>query len=342
MNAKDRWQIRGQPAAVNLIRGVLKTGHVAHAYLFVGPRGVGKATAAEMLAAGLLCEADTGAERPCGRCPSCEDVAAGRHVDVYTLEPDDDKILIDQVRRLQQRAMLRAVRGRYKLFVIEGADTATEQAQNALLKVLEEPPGNTVFILVAHRDTPLLPTIVSRCVAVRFGRLPRSVAAAILRERFDYGDASELGAALGDGSIAQATAYSPEELLERRAAALAFFNELLGADPTTVPKQAESWYKRRDDLVETMDMLQVWLRDVLICQYRPEVVDDPASWLVNFDRVDDLMRRARTMSPQAVMQALEQIIAFRRGLADNVGVRSLVDVLFLDLAAAGGPSLHKG
>lgn len=335
MSATDRWQIRGQPAAVNLIRGVLTSGRVAHAYLFVGPRGVGKATAAAMMAAGLLCEADTAGERPCGQCPSCEDVAAGRHEDVYTLAPDDDKILIDQVRRLQQRAMLRAVRGRYKLFIIEAADTATEQAQNALLKVLEEPPGNTVFILVAHRDSPLLPTIVSRCVSVRFGPLPRSVAAAILRDRFDYGDASELGAALGDGSIAQATRRTPEELLERRAAALTFFNDLLGADPTTVPKKAESWYNRRDELVETMDMLQVWLRDVLICQYRPEAAGDPASWLVNFDRVDDLMSRARTMRPQAVVQALERILAFRRGLAENVGVRSLVDVLFLDLAAAG-------
>ncbi len=196
-------------------------------------------------------------------CPSCDDVAAGRHVDVYTLAPEDDKILIDQVRRLQQRAMLRAVRGRYKVFFIEAVDTATRAAQNALLKVLEDPPGDTVFILIAHNETPLLPTIVSRCVSVRFGRLPKDVAAAILRERFDYGDAAELGAALGDGSIAQATRLSPEELLERRGAALAFFNDLLGADPTTVPKKAESWHKRRDELVEMLDILQVWLRDVL-------------------------------------------------------------------------------
>lgn len=338
MSAKERWQIRGQPAAVNMIRAVLTSGRAAHAYLFVGPRGVGKATTAEMFAASLLCEADIVAERPCGHCPACADVAAGRHADVYKLEPEDDKIFIDQVRRLQQRAMLRPVRSRHKLFMIEGLDVATEQAQNALLKLLEEPPGGTVFILIAHRETPLLPTIVSRCVSVRFGPLPRDVAAAILRERFGYGDAAELGAALGDGSIAQATRLSPEELLARREGALAFLNGLLGADPTTVPKQAESWYKRRDELVETMDILQVWLRDVLVCQHRPAVVDDPAEWLVNFDRVDDLMAHARSMRPDAVVHALEQTLTFRRQLAENVGVRSLVDVLFLDLAAAGRPA----
>lgn len=335
MSETERWQIRGQPAAVNMMRGVLDTGRAAHAYLFVGPRGVGKATTAWTVAAALLCEADEAATRPCRQCETCADVAARRHADVYALEPVDDKILIDQVRRLQQHAMLRAVRGRYKVFIIEAIDTATEEAQNALLKVLEEPPGDGVFILIAHRETPLLPTIVSRCVSVRFSRLPKDVAADILRERFDYGEAAELGAALGDGSIAQATRLSPQELLERRRAALDFFNELLRADVTAVPKIAESWHKRRDELVEMMDILQVWLRDVLLCQHRPAVLDEPAAWLVNFDLVDELTMHARTLEADAVVHALEHMLTFRRRMSENVGVRSLVDVLFLDLAAAG-------
>lgn len=335
MSHIERWQVRGQSAAVNMMRGVVTGGRVAHAYLFVGPKGVGKATTAWTAAAALLCEADEVAARPCGECASCTDVAARRHVDVYALEPVDDKILIDQVRRLQQHAMLRAVRGRYKVFLIEAIDTATEEAQNALLKVLEEPPGDTVFILIAHRETPLLPTIVSRCVSVRFARLPKDVAASILRERFNYGDAAELGAALGDGSIAQATRLSPEELLERRRAALDFFNELLRADATAVPKIAESWHKRRDELIEIMDILQVWLRDVLLCQHRPAVFEEPAAWLVNFDLVDELAAHARTLQPDAVVDALDHVLTFRRRLSENVGVRSLVDVLFLDLAAAG-------
>jgi len=335
MSQTERWPIRGQPAAVNIMRGAVASGRVAHAYLFVGPRGVGKATAGNAFAAALLCEAADAAERPCGRCPTCADVAAGRHVDVYKLVPEEDKILIDQVRRLHQRAMLRAVRGRYKVFLVEAVDTATPAAQNALLKVLEDPPGDTVFILIAHNEAPLLPTVVSRCVTVRFGRLPKDVAAAILRERFGYGDAAELGAALGDGSIAQATRLSPEQLLERREAALAFFNDLLGADPTTVPKKAEAWHKRRDELVELLEILQTWLRDVLLCQHRPEAADQPGAWLVNFDRVHDLLAHARAMGPEEVMQALDHILSFHRRLSENVGVRPLVDVLLLDLAACG-------
>lgn len=337
MNVSDRWDIRGQPAAVHMLRGALKTGRIAHAYLFVGPKGVGKATTAEMTAAGLVCEAGDPGRRPCGQCPACADVAARRHVDVFWLEPEGDKILIDQVRAVQQQAMLRAVRGRYKVFVVEAIDTATEQAQNALLKVLEEPPGETVFILIAHNESPLLPTIVSRCVLVRFGPLPKDVAAGILRERFGYGDAAELGAALGDGSIQRATRLAPEELLQRRRAALDFFEELRRSELTAAPRLAENWHKRRDELVDVMDILQIWLRDVLLVQHRPDALREPERWLVNFDLRHELESCARTMSPAAVMAALEHVLTFRRRLAENVGLRSLVDVLFLDLAACGRP-----
>lgn len=337
MSVKDRWDIRGQPAAVHMLRNALRTGRLAHAYLFVGPKGVGKATTAEMVAAGVVCEAGDPAQRPCGECPACVDVAARRHVDVFWVEPEGDKILIDQVRALQQRAMLKAVRGRCKVFLVEAVDTATEQAQNALLKVLEEPPGETVLILIAHNETPLLPTIVSRCVVVRFGPLPKDVAAGILRERFGYGDAAELGGALGDGSIEAATRLSPEELLQRRRAALDFFAELRRSDITAAPRLAESWHKRRDELVEMLDILQIWLRDVLLVQHRPDALREPETWLVNVDLKDELERWAAAMAPDAVLAALEHVLAFHRRLADNVGLRSLVDVLFVDLAACGRP-----
>lgn len=335
MSQTERWQVHGQPAAVNMMQGAVRSGRVAHAYLFAGPRGVGKATAARAFARALVCEAESPEERPCGRCPACVDAAAGRHVDVHVVAPEEDKLLIDQVRRMHQLALLRAVRGRRKVFIVEAIDTATPEAQNALLKVLEEPPGETVFILIAHNETPLLPTVVSRCVTVRFGRLPREVAAAILRERFGYGDAAELGAALGDGSIAQATRLSPVELLQRRDEALALLGGLLGAAPAAVPKQAEAWHKRRDELAELLEILQTWLRDVLLCQHRPDVLDNPGAWLVHFDRVEDLKSYARAMGPDQVMTALEHILAFHRRLSENVGVRPLVDVLFLDLAACG-------
>ncbi|HLT57993.1 MAG TPA: DNA polymerase III subunit delta' [Limnochordales bacterium] len=336
-----KWEgVRGQAAAVALLRGALASGRIAHAYLLTGPRGVGKTTAAGVFVAALMCQGQAPAGEPCGQCAACRDVAAGRHPDVHRVEPEGDVIRIEQVRQVQRRAALRPVRGRWQVFLIEPAEAAGEAAQNALLKVLEEPPASTVFILIAHQTTPLLPTVVSRCVPVRFGRLPREVAAGILREQFDYGDAAELGAALGDGSIWQATRWSPAQLRERRDKAVALWDALWHGGPAAALEQAQAWHDRREELLETVDLLQLWLRDLLVGRY---VSQGPAAgeaapaaagpWVVNVDRYDELLHRAAQVPVESVLAALESLLAFRRQVQQHVALRTAADVLFLDLAA---------
>ena len=332
MNWED---VAGQAAAVNVLRGTLATGRVAHAYLFTGPRGVGKTTAALVFAAGLLCASPEVHHRPCGRCDACRDMAAARHPDLHRVEPDGESIRIEQVRHLQRQAALRPAAGPRQLFLIEPADALGEAAQNALLKVLEEPPGSTVFVLIAHQTTPLLPTVVSRCVPVRFGRLPRDVAAAILRERFQYGQAAELGAALGDGSIWQATRWTPDALQERRAKAVALWDALAAGGPPAAVEQAQAWHERRDELLETLELLQLWLRDLLVCRQAAGAAGLGLG-LVNVDQTDELTQRAQRTPEGAVLRALEAILAFRRQVQQNVNLRTAADVLFLDLAAALG------
>lgn len=363
MNWED---VRGQAAAVRMLRGTLASGRIAHAYLFTGPRGVGKTTAAGVFVAGLLCEGPKASGEPCGRCDPCRQ-AVWRHPDVHKVEPEGDVIRIEQVRQVQRQAALRPARGRWQIFMIEPAEAAGEAAQNALLKVLEEPPGSTVFILIAHQLTPLLPTVLSRCVPVRFGRLSTEVAAGILRERFDYGEAAELGAALGDGSIWQATRWPPEELKARRDQAVALWDTLWSGGPAVALEQAQSWHDRRDELLETLDLLQLWLRDVLVCRHRSgaarasadapsvgaaakgaaagsgnaaasgsEAVQDAmAAAVVNMDLQDQLVRWAQRVPEEAVLAALDALLAFRRQVQQNVGLRTAADVLFLDVAALG-------
>src|SRR5690625_3544376 len=129
--------IYGQQAAIASLRGALQSGRIGHAYLFSGPPGVGRRLTATVFGAALLCAADDAEVRPCGNCSECDTVSRGVHPDLYRLQPIEDRILIDQVRALQQRASLHAVRGRHKVFIVKSIERATEQAQNALLKVLE-------------------------------------------------------------------------------------------------------------------------------------------------------------------------------------------------------------
>src|SRR5512136_2772802 len=183
-------QIIGQERAVEALRAALRRGGLHHAYLFAGPEGVGKGMAARLLAQAANCERDDG--DACGNCPACRKIARGVHPDVLVVEPERDMaragrwepkggrtpsrdIVVDQVRELVDRRLsLRRFEGRRRFVILDPADAMNPQAQNALLKTLEEPPDDTTLVLVAAGGDALLPTIRSRCLRVAFAPLPAS------------------------------------------------------------------------------------------------------------------------------------------------------------------------
>ena len=177
---------RGQPAAVRQLEAMLAAG-LPHGLLLTGPRAVGKTTLALDVAAALLCldpDPDVAA-RPCRACRGCRLVADGNHPDVHRLAPDGPGGLIgiDAVRTLITDLALLPVEGGARVAIVESAHRLTEDAQNALLKTLEEPPSSSVFILVSSRADSLLPTVLSRCPRLRFHELsPGDIAAALIRQ----------------------------------------------------------------------------------------------------------------------------------------------------------------
>lgn len=189
------YTVRGQKPALALLQRALEQERVAHAYLFAGPAGVGKRTTARLFAQGLVC---TGEERPCGSCAACRRAAHGNHPDIHWIEPDGSSVRIEQVRELRRNAALRPYEARRKVFVLAGADAMTEQAQNALLKTLEEPPGEAVLILIADAPGRLRETILSRTQMVRFGLLGlREVAGVLQANGMGVAEAERLAAVAG-------------------------------------------------------------------------------------------------------------------------------------------------
>lgn len=174
--------IFGQEAAVGMIRRAYAADRLPHGLIFAGPAGVGKATTARALGALFLCE-KPGGDGACGRCESCVVMAAGNHPDYHVvyrqlirLEKEGVKardLAVDVVRHhLIEPAGLKPVMNRGKVFVVEEAELMNPQAQNALLKTLEEPYGRTLTVLLTDQPGALLPTIRSRCQVVRFAALP--------------------------------------------------------------------------------------------------------------------------------------------------------------------------
>jgi DNA polymerase-3 subunit delta' len=200
--------------------------------LFAGPAGVGKFLTARAVAATLNCQSPvrsaTGlAIDACGKCRSCDRIARDVHVDVLTVEPDErTSIKIDVVRDVLSRTGFRPFEGRRRVVIIRDADTMEVAAQNALLKSLEEPPPSTVFILTSAVIGVLLPTVRSRCMRLRFGRLTEAEIAAVLERDYDVapGDARS-AAALAGGSIGHALALGTSDLGVLQAFALSILRQ---------------------------------------------------------------------------------------------------------------------
>lgn len=218
-------EVAGQQAIVRTIRNSLRSGRIAHAYLFAGPRGTGKTTMARLLAKALNCEERLGAQ--CGVCQNCIDISEGNHPDVIEIDAASNNG-VDQVRDLIERVSYAPIRARYKVYIIDEVHMMSAGAFNALLKTLEEPPENVIFILATTEPHKVLPTIISRCQRFDFTRvdnldMDRKIKEVLGKEGANYDQAAvDEVISLADGGMRdalsildQALAYSGGNLIEQ-------------------------------------------------------------------------------------------------------------------------------
>ena len=336
------WTVAGQEHAVGILSAAVKNGRVAHAYLFAGPARVGKSLTAMQFAQLLNCTGGK-AHAPCGECRSCEKIASASHPDVEFIgmtamcnerEHDHAKdnsrdIRICQIRRVEQVLSRAPYEGRYRVIIIEPADSMNLAAVAALLKTLEEPPPNVVFVLVTDHEDLLLDTIRSRARRVPFAGQPRDLVERVLRTRWDAGpdQAAEL-ARLSGGRLGLAVAaLRDEKLMESREAALDKIESLAQAGLTerfAAASTLGSGYTRaRAGAQATLELWQEWWRDVLLV-----AAGRPAS-ITHTDRLDTLRALAAQCDVPAAVRALRALTDARQQLVENASPVLALEAMML-------------
>jgi DNA polymerase-3 subunit delta' len=240
--------IRGHDRVVASLRLALAQGRLPHALLFVGPEGIGKRAFALTLAQALLCHNRPEAELdPCAYCPSCLQVRAGTHPDVLRAGRPEDKheLPIGVIRDLCMSLGLKPMLGARKVAIVDDADDLNEEAANAFLKTLEEPPEGSVLILIGTAAELQLDTIVSRCRVVHFRPLPEPELAAVLLEQGVTAEPAEAArlAHLGEGSVARASGLADAELEGFRRALIDEIAAPGGFDAPGLARRLESFIK---------------------------------------------------------------------------------------------------
>lgn len=216
-------EVVGQEQISETLKNSIKTGRIAHAYLFCGTRGTGKTTSAKIFARAVNCENPQDGN-PCNECPTCRGILNGSILDVYEMDAASNSG-VNNIREIRDEVIYSPSDCRYKVYIIDEAHMLTQEAFNALLKTLEEPPGHVIFILATTEPESIIPTVLSRCQRFDFRRIsPDTISARIEKIAGKEGislspDASELIATLADGSmrdglsiLEQCSATKPEGL----------------------------------------------------------------------------------------------------------------------------------
>ncbi len=260
--------IPGQDRAKRFLRHLFKTGKLPHALLFSGMSGIGKERLAWACAKGVNCQDppwESTEDIACGRCSSCRKIDREVHPDVVRVEKEGASIKIRQIKEIKERCRVRPFEGRRRVILIRDAQDMTEEAANALLKILEEPPPHNLFILLVLEPQMLLPTILSRCCHIRCQPLDdRLVRDFLVRELGLDSSKAQRIARISFGSMERARAWAERDGWNRCRRVLRRFFELIEKPMIDFFDETARWAKESEDLEQDLECIKFWVRNQLI------------------------------------------------------------------------------
>ena len=249
----------------NLLRSI-RTGHISHFYLISGPEGAGKRTLAKLLAAAILCRS---AQKPCGSCAACRKALSGAHPDFITVDdPEKKTVPVDLIRQTRADMFILPNEADRKIYLLPRAQDISVSGQNALLKVLEEPPEYGVFILLSTNPQKLLPTVRSRCTELHMLPLSRQELTCALEKEFPKADAESIQAAVhrSGGYLGQAKGFLQSDA-KAAPQTVRFANAYAEGDSLELVSTLVSMEKwKRDALTALLQSWSALLQEALVCR----------------------------------------------------------------------------
>lgn len=318
----------GHKDIIQYMKTAIEQGKVSHAYILNGERGAGKKMLARLFAMTLQCEA--GGSEPCGECHSCRQADTDNHPDVITLTHEKPgTISVDDIRsQINQDILIRPYSGKYKIYIIPGADMMTVQAQNALLKTIEEPPEYAILFLLTENEYSLLETIRSRCVILKLRNIKNTLIKKYLMEQCKVPDyQAEICAAFAQGNMGKAIMLATSEHFnEIREEALQLLRYIDDMELHEIVSAIREIGKYKLEITDYLDIIMIWYRDVLIYKATKDV-----DQVVFSDQLKYIKEKAAKSSYEGIEIILQAIETAKARIRANVNFDLLMELLLLTI-----------
>lgn len=322
----DFSDIIGQSALIDYLKSLLASGRIAHSYIFTGPKGVGKKTISNIFAKALVCYEQK--QEPCGICQSCRQFESGNHPDIYRVVSDGKSIGINLIRDMRSDIKVNPFQGDRKIYIIDRANTMTVEAQNALLKTLEEPPEYAVIILIAENTSSLLPTVLSRCQLIKIPRLSANHITSIVEKKTGISQKEALVfAKLSEGLPGKALELAgSDEYRQLREDVLDLIENLASANFLEAMGYTRFFEERRDRVDDTLDLLQLWLRDMLV--YRE---NGDATLIINMDRISTIKSLSKNFTTKRIRDMIEKVEETKKKLRAHANFQMTIENMLVSI-----------
>ena len=318
----------GHKDIINYIRNAVREDKVSHAYILNGERGAGKKMLADLFAATLLCE--KGGPDPCNECHSCRQAESGNHPDIIKVTHEKpNSISVDDIReQVNNTIMIKPYQGPYKVYIIPQADMMTPQAQNALLKTIEEPPEYAVIMLLTENADTLLPTINSRCVMLKLRNIKDTLIKKYLMETMQVPDyKADMCTAFAQGNMGRAIMLANSEhfneIRDEAVQLLKYINEMELSEIVQAVSRITAYKLEINDY---LDIIMIWYRDVLIYKATKDV-----NGVVFADQLKYLKERANKSSYEGIETILDSLEKAKARLKANVNFDLVMELLLLTI-----------